>query len=154
MLMWDMGFNEIQIPMSKKTPWETELLVFLSKPLLCPDLKIPWIAHKLFIKEQMCCANQFTQPQLKPQNPAPDGRCGYNLINYENVQKWVKQRNCKPSSQKTQMACVQLREEREYAEIWNFHETLQYLWKCHDLRINPCNSHITFEGNCLKLHDY
>jgi hypothetical protein len=41
MLMWDMGFNEIQIPipMWKKTPWETELLVFLSKPLLCPDLK-------------------------------------------------------------------------------------------------------------------
>jgi hypothetical protein len=24
----------------------------------------------------MCCAKQFTQPQLKPQNPGPDGRYG------------------------------------------------------------------------------
>jgi hypothetical protein len=28
----------------------------------------------------MCCANQFTQPQLKPPNPGPDGRYGYTSL--------------------------------------------------------------------------
>ncbi len=64
----------------------------------------------------MCCANQFTQPQLKPPNPEPDGRYGYTSLITKMYRNELSREIANPVHGNS-MACMQLREEWEYAEI-------------------------------------
>jgi hypothetical protein len=65
------------------------------------------------------CAVQinFTQPQLKPQNPGPDGRYGCTSLIMKMYRNELSREIAKIQFTENSMACMQLREEWEYVEI-------------------------------------